>query len=126
MAHKKSRGCGRVWIWEEKREGKGEMRERPGRGRDKEGESRREKKRRKRGRGFPLRCEKERGDTIILCRHYLSLSRMEERLEKGGAGEGKELSLMHARMGEGEKESRREGGRKFSPPHARMQARVRR
>ena len=103
MMRKKFGGCGRVHRWEEKREGKKE------RGRDKEGESGREKKRRERGRGSPLRHQKERGEKIIFPHHYFSLSRAEERRRKGGAGEGKELSLTRTRMRGGEKESRREG-----------------
>ena len=61
------------------------------------------------GRGSPLHREKERGNVIIFRRHYFSLSRAEERCEKGRAGEGKELSLMRARMRGGESR------RKFLP-----------
>ena len=131
-------GAEEIWRLRKSSEMGGEER-REGRERKREGRNEREigeaeikreglgerRKEEREGRGSPLRREKERGDRIIFHRHYFSLARAEERDVKGGAGEGKELSLTRARMRGGEKESGREGEKIF-PPLARMHARARR
>ena len=109
------------------------------RGRGKEGTRERETGERKRvgerrkeereGRGSPLHRDKERGDGIIFHRHYFSLLHVEERHEKGGAGEGKERreggfssrlssrqNFHRERESEGKREEKRKRGRLFLPP----------
>ena len=121
-----SNRVGQLYPWKDVHKREGEGRNERGRDRGREeikrervGERRKEERK---GRGSPLCREKERGDGIIFRRHYFSLSRADERREKGGAGEGKELSLMRAHMRGGEKESGREGEKNFSPSgaHARV------